>query len=64
MANRKTNSPRLTFDDAVEVWKRYWAGEYQHRIAAYFDVNAGRINEVIKRKRHVGSEAIASSQRD
>ena len=43
----------------VEVWRRYWAGEYQNRIAAYFDVNPGRVNEVIKGKRHPGSENAA-----
>ncbi|RKE93520.1 hypothetical protein C8N30_2577 [Sulfitobacter guttiformis] len=50
---------RLTFDDAVEVWRRYLKGEFQNRIAAFFDVNQGRVNEVLKGKRHVGSEAIA-----
>lgn len=60
---RSTNSPTLSFDDAVEVWLRYWAGEFQHRIAALFDVNPGRVNEVIKGKRHPGSEAIARQRR-
>lgn len=41
-------SYRLTFDDAVEIWIRHWAGEFQNRIAAYFDVNPGRVNEVLK----------------
>lgn len=62
MATTKT-TPKLSFEDAVEVWKRYWAGEYQHRIAAYFDVNAGRISEILKRKRHIGSEKAAANQR-
>jgi hypothetical protein len=58
---RKRGQPskRLTFHDAVEVWRRYWAGEYQNRIAAYFDVNPGRVNEVIKGRRHPGSEQAA-----
>ena len=60
---RKRGQPskRLTFQDAIEVWRRYWAGEYQNRIAAYFDVNPGRVNEVIKGRRHPGSESAARS---
>ena len=52
-------SYRLTFEDAVEVWIRHWAGEYQNRIAAYFDVNPGRVNEVLKGHKHPGSEQVA-----
>ncbi|KAB2863970.1 MAG: hypothetical protein F9K43_18425 [Bauldia sp.] len=52
-------SPRLTFDDAVEVWKRHWLGEAQHHIAQGFNCNPGRINEVLKEKRHVGSRQAA-----
>ena len=59
MALRRQPSYRLTFTDAVEVWRRYWAGEYQNRIAAFFDVNQGRVNEVIKGTRHPGSETAA-----
>jgi hypothetical protein len=51
-----TASYQLTFDDAVEVWLLHWQGEYQHRIAASFDVNPGRVNEVLKGTRHPGSE--------
>ncbi|NBB65109.1 hypothetical protein GVN18_38275 [Pseudomonas sp. ODNR1LW] len=47
---------QLTFDDAVEIWLRHWQGEYQHRIAASYDVNPGRVNEVLKGRRHAGSE--------
>lgn len=50
---------RLTFDDAVEVWRRHWAGEYQHHIAASFGVNPGRVNDVLKYRKHLGSEAAA-----
>jgi predicted XRE-type DNA-binding protein len=55
MIKGKIPSRRLTFDDAIKVWAMFRAGEFQHRIAAYFDVNPGRVNEVIKGKRHVGS---------
>jgi hypothetical protein len=54
---------RLTFDDAVDVWLRHWAGEYQHRIAASYDVNPGRVNEVLKERLHVGSKRVAASKR-
>jgi len=59
MATKKEPSYRLTYADAVEVWRRYWAGEYQNRIAAFFDVNQGRVNEVLKGKRYPGSEDVA-----
>jgi predicted XRE-type DNA-binding protein len=52
-------SHRLTFQEAVQVWIRYWSGEFQNRIAASFDVNPGRVNEVLKGKRHPGSEQAA-----
>lgn len=41
-------SPRLTFEDAVEIHRLLRQGEFQHRIAARFGVNAGRIAEVKK----------------
>ncbi len=56
-------SYQLTEEDAVKVWLRYWDGDFQHHIAASFGVNPGRINEVIKRRRLVGSEAIAKQVR-
>lgn len=50
---------RLTFDDAVEVWLRLWRGEYQHRIAADFNVNQGRVNDVKMDRLHPGSREAA-----
>jgi hypothetical protein len=52
-------SPRLTFEDAVEVWKRHFLGESQHHIAQAFGVNQGRINEILKGRRHSGSREVA-----
>lgn len=52
-------SYRLTFDDAVEVWLRHFDGEFQNRIAATFDVNQGRVNDVLKARIHVGSKDAA-----
>jgi hypothetical protein len=63
MAERSTGTYRLTFDDAVDVWLRYWAGEFQHTIAASYRVNPGRLNEVLKRHKHIGSEQVARSRR-
>lgn len=59
----KTRTYQLTFDDAVDIWIRHWNGEYQHRIAASFDVNPGRVNEVLKGARHVGSREAAQARR-
>jgi hypothetical protein len=50
---------RLTPEDAAQVWLLHWAGELNHRIAARFDTNQGRISEVLRGKRHPGSEAVA-----
>ena len=52
-------SYRLTFDDAVQVWLRHWEGEFQHRIAAAFDVNPARVNDVLHEREHVGSKKVA-----
>lgn len=59
----RKSSRSLTFDDAVDIWLRHWAGEYQHTTAAAYGVNQGRINEVLKGRLHVGSEAVASAKR-
>jgi hypothetical protein len=55
----RTPSHRLTFMEAVDVWRRHAAGEFQNRIAALYDVNPGRVNEVLKGKRHPGSRTVA-----
>lgn len=60
--SRRANR-RLSFDEAVQVWPRYWAGEYQDRIAASFDVNPGRVSEVVKERKHQGSREAASKLR-
>ena len=57
--DNKGPSNRLTFQDAVEIWIRHWSGEFQNRIAAHFDVNPGRVNEVLKGRRFKGSEQVA-----
>lgn len=55
----KNSSYQLTSEDAVQIWLRHWGGEYQHFIAASYGVNQGRVNEILKGKRHPDSEQIA-----
>jgi hypothetical protein len=62
-SNDNNETYRLTFDDAVDVWLRHWSGQYQHHIAAHYGVNAGRINEVLKEKKHLGSREAAEKKR-
>jgi hypothetical protein len=57
---RKT---KLTFDEAVDVWLRYWSGQFQHDIAADYGINPGRVNEVLKERVHIGSKQVAASKR-
>lgn len=54
---------RLTFDDAVDIWLRRWSGQFQHKIAADYDVNSARINDVLKERTHIGSKQVAASKR-
>lgn len=49
------SKPNLTFDEAVEVWCLRATGLAQHVIAALLGVNPGRVNEVLKERKHVGS---------
>ena len=51
--------PKLTFEDAAQVWLMRWSGMYQHDIAAHFGVNQGRISEVLSGHLHPGSESSA-----
>jgi hypothetical protein len=63
LPKQRRASRSLTFQDAVQVWRRYWSGEYQDRIAASFDVNPGRVNEVVKGHKHEGSREAALALR-
>lgn len=60
-APRRKRKPcyRLTFEDAIIVWKMRWAGELVSRIAMAFDCNQGRISEILTGKLHPGSETAA-----
>lgn len=52
-------SRKLTKSDAIKVWKLREKGWLQHRIAAEFDVNQGRISEIITGKIFPESREIA-----
>lgn len=52
----------LTFDEAVEVWLLRKSGLAQHRIAARFGVNPGRVNDVLKERKHIGSRTKANGK--
>ncbi len=59
MNDNEKPSYTLTFEDAVEIWLRSLNGEFQNRIAASFDVNPARVNEVLKERKHLGSREVA-----
>jgi hypothetical protein len=63
MTNDNMPSYTLTFDNAVQIWLRHWNGEFQNRIAASFDVNPGRVNEVLKERKFIGSREAALTKR-
>lgn len=63
MNDNEKPSYTLTFEDAVEIWLRSWSGEFQNRIAASFDVNPARVNEVLKERKHIGSRGVALKRR-
>ena len=56
-------SRRLTQEDAIKIWFMLWDGWLQSRIAAYFDVNIGRISEIKTGKRFPQARQIASEKR-
>ncbi len=53
---------RLAYEDAINIWLRYWHGEFQHNIAASYGVNPGRVNDVLKERAHYGSKAAAAAR--
>lgn len=54
-------SRNLTLNDAIEIWHRRSAGEAQHKIAASYDVNQGRISEVLSGKRFPAAKRLAQT---
>jgi transcriptional regulator len=59
MNDNKKQKACLTSDEAIFVWILRWQGNYQSAIAHHFKVNQGRVNEVLKERKHVGSKAKA-----
>lgn len=57
--NTRKPSHRLTFEETVDVWIRLLRGEFQNRIAADYDVNPGRINDVKRGRLHPESRSVA-----
>ena len=58
-------SRHLTLSDAVEIWRLRCNGEAQHRIAAAFEVNQGRISKILTGKCFSAAKRLAqSTQRD
>ena len=47
----RSPSRKLTREDAVMIILRVRAGEFQNRVAADYDVNPGRVNEIMKGRR-------------
>lgn len=57
------NNPRktkFTYEEAVDVWLRHLAGQFQHEIAATYVINVRAVNHVLKEKTHVGSKQEAA----
>jgi len=63
MLSQKVRKTHFTFDEAVDVWLRHWSGLYQHEIAAAYRINAGRVNDVLKGRAHIGSKQVAAAKR-
>jgi|GEM_PF-1629428 len=57
-------SKKLTFTDAVDIWRRLHKREYQNRIAADYDVNPGRISEIKTGQAHPGSCEVAKTKHE
>lgn len=55
----KTTSQRLSEKDAIEIVRRYDAGEAQHLIAAAYRVNQGRVSEIMTGKRFPRARTLA-----
>ncbi|HTV90955.1 MAG TPA: hypothetical protein VME41_18230 [Stellaceae bacterium] len=55
-------SVHLTEADAIQIWRRRLNGEAQHVLAADFNVNPGRIAEVLSGRRFPNARAFALAQ--
>jgi hypothetical protein len=57
----RQSSRHLTFDDAVQIVRMYDEGMLQSRIAAHFDVNQGRVSEIVTGLKFYNARAVARS---
>jgi hypothetical protein len=57
-------SHRLTEKDAVKIWRRRLAGEAQHVLAAVYQVNPGRIADVLAGRLHLNARNVALANDD
>ena len=53
--NHPPRKTKFTFEEAVDVWLRRWAGQFHHEIAAAYVINWGRVSDVLNEVTHVGS---------
>jgi hypothetical protein len=54
-------SRHLTLNDAIEIWRRRSNGEAQHKIAAAYEANQGRISEILSGKRFPAAKRLAQN---
>ena len=54
-------SRHLTLNDAIEIWRRRSNGEAQHKIATAYEVNQGRISEILSGKRFPAAKRLAQN---
>lgn len=60
-ARRPSRTP--TLEDAIEVWQIWLTShEFQNRIAARFDFNPGRVNDILKGRLYPEARKIAESR--
>jgi hypothetical protein len=62
MSEIRKPSHKLTFADAVEVWKFYISKHFVQRIAAHFDCNVGRVYQVLRAEIHSASKEQAVTE--
>jgi hypothetical protein len=51
MRKERYMATRLTDETIRAIWKRLRKGDYQHKVAADFDLNQGRVSEINTGKR-------------
>jgi hypothetical protein len=59
MTNPKFQRRSPSFDEAIDIWLRLLAGEFQHDIAAFYGYNQGRIADVKAGRLHPNARLIA-----